>query len=74
MENRDVFLATNLHGRAPCFTASLETAIQAGALAASWFDRRVQPLPMRPANDTLPWAFQSQRRIIPVWGRARPGT
>ena len=53
----DVFLATNLHGQAPYFTASLESAIQAGALAARRFDAGVEeldmgPLPRRP----LPWS------------------
>ena len=42
----DVFLATNLHGLAPYFTASLEAAIQAGAIAASAFDSTVEHLPM----------------------------
>ena len=49
-----IFLATNLHGRAPYFTASLESAIQAGAIAAKAYDQEVEDLPMgKPAR--LPW-------------------
>ena len=50
----DVFLATNLHGQAPYFTASLEAAIQAGAIAAGAYDPGVERLPMGAAN-CLPW-------------------
>ncbi len=39
-----VYLATNLNGHAPYFTASLESAIQAGAAAAAAFDPRVEVL------------------------------
>lgn len=56
MGGRDVYLATNLHGRAPYFTASLESAIQAGAIAAQTFDPTVERLPMGPKADVrLPW-------------------
>ncbi len=37
-----VYIATSLNGRAPYFTASLESAIQAGAAAAAAFDPRVE--------------------------------
>mgnify|MGYP000132337354 FL=1 len=51
----DVFVATNLHGRAPYFTASLEAAVQAGAIAAEAFDPRIDQLAMeRPV--ALPWS------------------
>ena len=42
----DVFVATHLNGHAPYFTASLESAIQAGAAAAAAFDPRVERLPV----------------------------
>lgn len=54
MAGRDIYLATNLHGQAPYFTASLESAVQAGALAAQCFDPGVERLPMSPPN-RLPW-------------------
>ena len=55
-QGADVFLATNMHGQAPYFTASLESAIQAGALAAAEFDPRVERLPTGPsARRALPW-------------------
>ncbi len=41
-----VYLATSLNGQAPYFTASLESAIQAGAAAAASFDPRVERLPV----------------------------
>jgi hypothetical protein len=72
MKGRDVFLATNLHGRAPYFTASLEAAIQAGSLAAARFHRGVEPLPMRPRAGTLPWTpavpLLPSRRQGTAWG------
>jgi hypothetical protein len=40
-----VFLATSLNGAAPYFTASLESAIQAGAAAAVAFDPGAERLP-----------------------------
>ncbi len=55
MADVDVFLATNLHGRAPYFTASLESAIQAGAVAAAAFDPGVEQLPMGAPRKPLPW-------------------
>jgi hypothetical protein len=39
-----VYLATSLNGRAAYFTASLESAIQAGEAAARAFDPRVECL------------------------------
>ena len=52
----NLFLATNLHGLAPYFTASLEAAIQAGAIAAAHYDARVERLPgTTPATNALPW-------------------
>ena len=56
----DLVLASNLSGRTPYFTASLESAIQAGALAAQAADERVERLPMR-AAPRLPW-----RSSVPV--------
>ncbi|MBW2464994.1 MAG: hypothetical protein JRH11_25315 [Deltaproteobacteria bacterium] len=59
MRGADVYLATNLHGRAPYFTASLEAAIQAGAIAAQHHDATVERLPMgAPARGGLPWQPQ----------------
>jgi len=56
MQNAPVFLATNLHGLAPYFTASLESAVQAGAIAAEHFDSSVEHLRMGPTRRTrLPW-------------------
>ncbi len=49
-----VFLATNLHGQSPYFTASLEAAIQAGSIAARHADPAVRGLPMPPPTQ-LPW-------------------
>jgi phytoene dehydrogenase-like protein len=44
--NAPVFLATHLNGLAPYSTASLESAVQAGAAAAAAFDPRVERLPV----------------------------
>ncbi len=41
-----VFLASHLNGLAPYFTASLESAVQAGAAAAAAFDPGVERLPV----------------------------
>lgn len=43
-----VFVATSLNGAAPYFTASLESAIQAGAAAAAAFEPHVERLPTQP--------------------------
>ena len=60
-----VLLATNLHGRAPYFTASLEAAIQAGAIAATAFDGDLERLPMgRPAK--LPWTVAGSAEQRPL--------
>jgi hypothetical protein len=40
-----VYITTSLNGRAPYFTASLESAIQAGAAAATAFGPSVERLP-----------------------------
>ena len=45
-----VYLATNMSGAAPYFTASLEAAIQAGAAAAAAFDAHVERLPTGPVR------------------------
>lgn len=66
--DRDVFLATNLHGQAPYFTASLEAAIQAGAIAARRYDPSVEGLPMGRPN-RLPWHSAAPKRAV---GRLRP--
>ena len=58
MQGVDLFLATNLHGLAPYFTASLESAIQAGAIAAERFDPSVDRLPTGPTR-RLPWTVES---------------
>ncbi len=42
----EVYVATSLNGLAPYFTASLESAIQAGAAAAAAFDDSVERLPV----------------------------
>ncbi|MCO4762109.1 MAG: FAD-dependent oxidoreductase [Myxococcales bacterium] len=55
--SRPIFVATNLHGRAPYFTASLESAIQAGALAAAAYDPSVATLPMGDTGAS-PWHLQ----------------
>jgi monoamine oxidase len=62
-EGVDVYLATNLHGLAPYFTASLEAAIQAGCIAAAAVEPEVQPLPM-PAAPSLPWKAHIPRRSL----------
>ena len=54
VDGADVYIATNLHGQAPYFTASLESAIQAGAIAAQAFDPTVEELPMG-RRRPLPW-------------------
>jgi hypothetical protein len=54
MADHNVFLATNLHGLAPYFTASLESAIQAGAIAAAAFDPGVERLGLA-ERVRLPW-------------------
>jgi hypothetical protein len=50
-----VFLATSIHGETPYFTASLESAIQAGAIAAARFDPGCERLPMGDVRPS-PWA------------------
>lgn len=65
VEGANIFLATNLHGQAPYFTASLESAIQAGAIAARRFEPAIESLPMGPRSARpLPWS---------VPDRAEPG-
>lgn len=44
-QGHNVFLSTNMSGAAPYFTASLESAIQAGAAAAAAYDPRVERFP-----------------------------
>lgn len=46
----ELFVATSLNGLSPYFTASLESAIQAGAAAAARFDAKVERLPVGPGN------------------------
>ncbi len=41
----EIYVATNLNGQAPYFTASLESAIQGGNAAAIAFDPKVERLP-----------------------------
>ncbi len=50
-----VFVATSINGAAPYFTASLESAIQAGAAAARAFDPSVLRLPTGPGPQ-VPWS------------------
>jgi hypothetical protein len=45
-KSSEVYIATSMNGQAPYFTASLESAIQAGAAAAAAFDPRVERLPV----------------------------
>ncbi len=45
-----IYLATSLNGRSAYFTASLESAIQAGAAAALAYDPRVERLPVGPSR------------------------
>jgi len=56
----NVFIATNLNGRAPYFTSSIESAIQAGAAAARVFDSGVERLPTGTARwqQRLPWPVE----------------
>lgn len=57
-----VFIATNMSGAAPYFTASLESAIQAGAAAAVEFDPAVERLPTgarRASGGPFPGAARS---------------
>ena len=78
LDGMDIFLASNLHGQAPYFTASLEAAIQAGALAAQHYDPTVESLPMGPRK-ALPWERVTSEapgrvavaaRIVPTGQRA----
>ena len=62
-EGVPLLLANNLHGKAPYFTASLEAAIQAGALAAVEADPAVERLDMPPPVK-LPWTPSSTRRSL----------
>lgn len=68
LEERDVFLATNLHGEAPYFTASLESAIQAGAIAAARFDAAVERLPTG-AAPPRPSPWRGTRDAAPLGRR-----
>ncbi len=47
-EGHEVYIGTNLNGRAPYFTSSLESAIQAGYAAARVFEPGVHALPTGP--------------------------
>jgi hypothetical protein len=69
MNGANVYLATNLHGQAPYFTASLKTAIQAGAIAAQRFDPSIEQIPMGPPN-RLPWKAPQERQRVLGWSRA----
>ena len=60
-----VFIATSLNGQAPYFTASLESAIQAGAAAAAAFDPAVEQLPTGPGGDRVRRTW-SRRTVPPV--------
>ncbi len=51
----EVYLATSLNGCSPYFTASLESAVQAGAAAARAFDPAVEALPLGRLRARLPW-------------------
>ena len=62
MARAPVFLATNVHGQAPYFTASLEAAIQAGAIAAQHFEPDVEQLPMGKSRGPLPWSAVDRSR------------
>ena len=46
-EGHEVYLGTNLNGKAPYFTSSLESAIQAGYAAAMAFEPEVEMLPTK---------------------------
>ncbi len=70
MRGADVYLATNLHGQAPYFTASLESAIQAGALAAAAFDPAVERLPMGTSRPS-PWE-RAAAATVPSPAPGRP--
>jgi len=58
----DVLLATNLHGLAPYFTASLEAAVQAGAIAAQAVEPHIQRLPM--GSSRTPWTSAAPVRKL----------
>jgi hypothetical protein len=60
-----VFISTNMSGAAPYFTASLESAIQAGAASASAFDSNVERLPTgsRRARGPFPVAPRSAQQV-----------
>lgn len=67
MTGSNVYLATNLHGLAPYFTASLESAIQAGAAAAATFDSGVERLPSsQTLSVRLPWSAEDRRGRTPA--------
>jgi hypothetical protein len=59
----DVVMACNLHGQAPYFTASLEAAIQAGAIGAAAVEPGIEQLPMGRAP-RLPWRQRPAGRRI----------
>ena len=61
LEAADVFLASSIHGETPYFTASLEAAIQAGAIAAARYDASVERLPMGRATRS-PWSAAGRSR------------
>ena len=60
-----VFISTNMSGAAPYFTASLESAIQAGAASATAFDPHVERLPTgsRRAQGPFPVATRSVEQV-----------
>ena len=82
-----LYLATSLNGRAPYFTASLESAIQAGAAAALAFDPNAERLPTTaplgglrrfavesplPASAEEAWEVFLDTARWPKWGRMVP--
>ncbi len=60
-QGAEVYVATSLNGQSPYFTASLESAVQAGSAAAEAFDPAVERLPRGRTRLPSPW-----RRPAPV--------
>ncbi len=65
-----IYVATQLNGAAPYFTASLESAIQAGAAAAAAFDPRVERLPTGPGRSYVPFAKRLKKLASFHFGRS----
>ena len=70
-----LFIATNMSGAAPYFTASLESAIQAGAASAYEFEPMVERLPTgsRGSHRPFPRAVLLSEHAAEVSEQPNPG-